>query len=202
MYNKCYFCLDQLLKLKKESTASFFVNFGGAGVQKSRPTLLYIRERPSIFLRCHDCMFCARCEASQVRRCCTRIPSPTTRCARWPEQTTLEVSETSPWDSGLSSRNIQHKMPLSQYIQNDKIKLSIIQNQAGLHKRPPSPFLLKVCLILENSLSYRQYQFSVQVNSFLQILPVRRKSTWKQNVLKQQFVEMNIFGMKRIEPIV
>ena len=41
MYDKCYFCLDQLLKLKKESTASFFVNFGGAGVQKSRPTLLY-----------------------------------------------------------------------------------------------------------------------------------------------------------------
>ena len=40
MYDKCYFCLDQLPKLKKESTASFFVNFGGAGVQKSRPTLL------------------------------------------------------------------------------------------------------------------------------------------------------------------
>ena len=35
MYDKCYFCLDQLPKLKKESTASFFVNFGGAGVQKS-----------------------------------------------------------------------------------------------------------------------------------------------------------------------
>ena len=43
MYDKCYFCLDQLPKLKKESTASFFVNFGGAGVQKSRPTLLYIK---------------------------------------------------------------------------------------------------------------------------------------------------------------
>ena len=43
MYDKCYFCLDQLPKLKKESTASFFVNFGGAGVQKSRPTLLYLR---------------------------------------------------------------------------------------------------------------------------------------------------------------
>ena len=28
MYEKCYFCLDQLQKLKKESTASFFVNFG------------------------------------------------------------------------------------------------------------------------------------------------------------------------------
>ena len=44
MYDKCYFCLDQLPKLKKESTASFFVNFGGAGVQKSRPTLLYLSD--------------------------------------------------------------------------------------------------------------------------------------------------------------
>ena len=42
MYDKCYFCLDQLPKLKKESTASFFVNFGGTGVQKSQPTLLYM----------------------------------------------------------------------------------------------------------------------------------------------------------------
>ena len=42
MYDKCYFCLDQLPKLKKESTASFFVNFGGAGAQKSQPTLLYL----------------------------------------------------------------------------------------------------------------------------------------------------------------
>ena len=28
MYDKCYFCLDQLSELKKEYTASFFVNFG------------------------------------------------------------------------------------------------------------------------------------------------------------------------------
>ena len=42
MYDKCYFCLDQLPKLKKESTASFYVNFGGAGVQKSRPTLHFM----------------------------------------------------------------------------------------------------------------------------------------------------------------
>ena len=42
MYDKYYFCLDQLPKLKKESTASFFVNFGGTGVQKSQPTLLYL----------------------------------------------------------------------------------------------------------------------------------------------------------------
>ena len=95
-------------------------------------------------------------------------------------------------------------MPLSLSIQNDKIKLSIIQNQARLHKRPSSLFLLKVCLILENSLSYRQYQFSLQVNSFLQILSIRRKSTWKQNLLKQQFVAIPlkwIFWRERIEPI-
>ena len=54
MYDKCYFCLDQLPKLKKESTASFFVNFGGAGVQKSRPTLLYFDHKvPGITAR--DC---------------------------------------------------------------------------------------------------------------------------------------------------
>ena len=42
MYDEMYDVrLDQLPKLKKESTASFFVNFGGAGVQMSRPTLLY-----------------------------------------------------------------------------------------------------------------------------------------------------------------
>ena len=155
--------------------------------KQDRDKIRYIGETSSIFWRYHDCLSCGRCEASQVRRCCTRIPSPTTRCARWPEQTTLEVSETSPWDSGTRKRGlsskvvficggfsswiIQHKMPLSQSIQNYKIKLSIIHNQAGLHKRPPSPFLLKVCLILENSLSFRQYQFSVQVNSFLQISP-------------------------------
>ena len=50
MYDKCYFCLDQLPKLKKESTASFFVNFGGAGVQKSRPTLLYMLCRSTVLL--------------------------------------------------------------------------------------------------------------------------------------------------------
>ena len=51
MYDKCYFCLDQLPKLKKESTASFFVNFGGAGVQKSRPTLLYLDFGVSLRMR-------------------------------------------------------------------------------------------------------------------------------------------------------
>ena len=50
MYDKCYFYLDQLPKLKKESTASFFVNFGGAGVQKSRPTLLYTISTSSFLL--------------------------------------------------------------------------------------------------------------------------------------------------------
>ena len=53
MYDKCYFCLDQLPKLKKESTASFFVNFGGAGVQKSRPTLLYSLETSWGLLGCN-----------------------------------------------------------------------------------------------------------------------------------------------------
>ena len=41
MYDKCYFCLESAPEVEKESTASFFVNFGEAGVQKSRPTLLY-----------------------------------------------------------------------------------------------------------------------------------------------------------------
>ena len=50
MYDKCYFCLDQLPKLKKESTASFFVNFGGAGVQKSQPTLLYMWRLDTAYL--------------------------------------------------------------------------------------------------------------------------------------------------------
>ena len=53
MYDKCYFCLDQLPKLKKESTASFFVNFGGAGVQKSRPTLLYKLFLAKMFFSTH-----------------------------------------------------------------------------------------------------------------------------------------------------
>ena len=53
MYDKCYFCLDQLPKLKKESTASFFVNFGGAGVQKSRPTLLFFISIVSSFKLIH-----------------------------------------------------------------------------------------------------------------------------------------------------
>ena len=43
MYDKCYFCLDQLPKLKKESTASFFVNFGRSrGTQE--PTYITVTE--------------------------------------------------------------------------------------------------------------------------------------------------------------
>ena len=43
MYDKCYFCLDQLPKLKKESTASFFVNFGRSrGTQE--PTYITVHE--------------------------------------------------------------------------------------------------------------------------------------------------------------
>ena len=41
MYDKCYFCLDQLPKLKKESTPSFFVNFGRSRVTKE-PTKLTV----------------------------------------------------------------------------------------------------------------------------------------------------------------
>ena len=44
MYDKCYFCLDQLLKLKKESKASFFVN-GRSRVTKE-PTKLTEVEVP------------------------------------------------------------------------------------------------------------------------------------------------------------
>ena len=42
MYDKCYFCLDQLLKLKKESTASFFVNFGRSRGTKG-PTYITVK---------------------------------------------------------------------------------------------------------------------------------------------------------------
>ena len=34
MYDQCYFCLVQLPKFKKESTASFFVNFRRSRVTK------------------------------------------------------------------------------------------------------------------------------------------------------------------------
>ena len=43
MYDKCYFCLDQLPKLKKESTASFFVNFGRSRGTKE-PTYITVSQ--------------------------------------------------------------------------------------------------------------------------------------------------------------
>ena len=43
MYDKCYFCLDQLPKLKKESTASFFVNSGRSRGTKE-PTYITVIE--------------------------------------------------------------------------------------------------------------------------------------------------------------
>ena len=43
MYDKCYFCLDQLPKLKKESTASFFVNFGRSRGTKE-PTYITVND--------------------------------------------------------------------------------------------------------------------------------------------------------------
>ena len=48
MYDKCYFCLDQLPKLKKESTASFFVNFGRSRGTKEPTyiTVLYVSSSP------------------------------------------------------------------------------------------------------------------------------------------------------------
>ena len=48
MYDKCYFCLDQLPKLKKESTASFFVNFGRSRGTKE-PTYITV-DGCSVFL--------------------------------------------------------------------------------------------------------------------------------------------------------
>ena len=44
MYDKCYFCLDQLPKLKKESTASFFVNFGRSRGTKE-PTYITVPQK-------------------------------------------------------------------------------------------------------------------------------------------------------------
>ena len=43
MYDKCYFCLDQLPKLKKEFTASFFVNFGRSRGTKE-PTYITVQQ--------------------------------------------------------------------------------------------------------------------------------------------------------------
>ena len=47
MYDKCYFCLDQLPKLKKESTGSFFVNFGRSRGTKE-PTYITV----DVFSQC------------------------------------------------------------------------------------------------------------------------------------------------------
>ena len=46
MYDKCYFCLDQLPKLKKESIASFFINFGRSRGTKE-PTYITVILPPS-----------------------------------------------------------------------------------------------------------------------------------------------------------
>ena len=42
MYDKLFFCLDQLPKLKKESTASVFVNFGRSRGTKE-PTYITVQ---------------------------------------------------------------------------------------------------------------------------------------------------------------
>ena len=48
MYDKCYFCLDQLPKLKKESTASFFVTFWRSRGTKE-PAYITVLNRKSSF---------------------------------------------------------------------------------------------------------------------------------------------------------
>ena len=53
MYDKCYFCLDQLPKLEKESTASFFVNFGRSRGTKE-PTYITVIQQVDQHLR-HKC---------------------------------------------------------------------------------------------------------------------------------------------------
>ena len=50
MYDKCYFCLDQLAKLKKESTASFFVNFGRSRGTKE-PTYITVPKNMNLFCK-------------------------------------------------------------------------------------------------------------------------------------------------------
>ena len=57
MYDKCYFCLDQPPKLKKESTASFFVNFGRSRGTKE-PT--YITVDKKIFLCAKEFLACPK----------------------------------------------------------------------------------------------------------------------------------------------
>ena len=52
MYDKCYFCLDQLPKLKRESTASFFVNFGRSRVTKEPTKLTVPRPNPGVNEEC------------------------------------------------------------------------------------------------------------------------------------------------------
>ena len=49
MYDKCYFCLDQLPKLKKESIASFFVNFGRSrGTKEPTYITVYVFQRATV----------------------------------------------------------------------------------------------------------------------------------------------------------
>ena len=50
MYDKCYFCLDQLPKLEKESTASFFVNFGRSRGTKE-PTYITVSGANKIIVK-------------------------------------------------------------------------------------------------------------------------------------------------------
>ena len=49
MHDKCYFCLDQLPKLKKESTASVFVNFGRSRGTKEPTYITVIWKLPHLY---------------------------------------------------------------------------------------------------------------------------------------------------------
>ena len=62
MYDKCYFCLDQLPKLKKESTASFFVTFWRSRGTKEPAYITVIIRRFQKWSKCKDCEFdsCAK----------------------------------------------------------------------------------------------------------------------------------------------
>ena len=59
MYDKCYFCLDQLPKLKKESTVSFFVNFGRSrGTKEPTYITLYSNVLQHLQLYGNQCQCC------------------------------------------------------------------------------------------------------------------------------------------------
>ena len=77
MYDKCYFCLDQLPKLKKESTASFFVNFGRSRGTKE-PT--YITVIDEILSHSEERYKCNIQQCSIVTSLCCNLISSMQTC--------------------------------------------------------------------------------------------------------------------------